>query len=73
VDWQWTIESADVARFYDTLRSSPLSAAALVHGEAYIGQECVLTPEEIAAFARQAGITAGTSVLDLGSGTGGPA
>jgi cyclopropane fatty-acyl-phospholipid synthase-like methyltransferase len=66
-------ESAEVARFYDAARQSPLSAGALVHGEASIGQECTLTAEEIAAFARQAGITAGTWVLDVGSGTGGPA
>jgi cyclopropane fatty-acyl-phospholipid synthase-like methyltransferase len=65
--------SPAVARFYDTLRSSTLSAAALAHGDADIGQECVLTPEEILAFARRADITAGTSVLDIGSGTGGPA
>ena len=62
-----------VARFYDTLRSGALSAAALAHGDANIGQECVLTPEEILDFARRVGITAGTSVLDIGSGTGGPA
>jgi SAM-dependent methyltransferase len=62
-----------VARFYDTLRRGALSAAALAHGTADIGQECVLTPEAILAFARRVGITAGTSVLDIGSGTGGPA
>jgi SAM-dependent methyltransferase len=62
-----------VARFYDTVRSGALSAAALAHGDADIGQECVLTPDEILALARRAGITAGTSVLDIGSGTGGPA
>lgn len=62
-----------VARFYDTVRSGGLSAAALAHGDADIGQECVLTPDEILALARRAGITAGTSVLDIGSGTGGPA
>jgi SAM-dependent methyltransferase len=66
-------DSAVAARFYDALRSSGLSAAALAHGEAYIGQECLLTPDEIADLARRAGITAGTSVLDIGSGTGGPA
>ena len=62
-----------VARFYDTLRSSALSAAALAHGDADIGQECLLPPEEILHFARRVGITAETSVLDIGSGTGGPA
>lgn len=62
-----------VAHLYDTLRSGALSTAALAHGDAYVGQECLLTPEEILAFARRAGITAGTSVLDIGSGTGGPA
>lgn len=62
-----------VARFYDTLRSGTLSAAALAHGDADIGQECLLTPEEILDLARRVGITAGTSVLDIGSGTGGPA
>jgi sarcosine/dimethylglycine N-methyltransferase len=66
-------DSAVAARFYDALRSSGLSAAALAHGEAYIGQECLLTPGEIADLARRAGITAATSVLDIGSGTGGPA
>ena len=63
-------DSAVAARFYDALRSSGLSAAALAHGEAYIGQECLLTPDEIADLARWAGITAETSVLDIGSGTG---
>lgn len=66
-------DSAAAGRFYDALRSSGLSAAALAHGEAYIGQECLLTPGEIADLARRAGVTAGTSVLDIGSGTGGPA
>jgi sarcosine/dimethylglycine N-methyltransferase len=33
----------------------------------------LLTPEEILDLARRVGITAGTSVLDIGSGTGGPA
>src|ERR671924_385340 len=66
-------DSAVVSRFYDALRSSGLSAAALAHGEAYIGQECRLTPDEIADLARRAGVTAETSVLDIGSGTGGPA
>ena len=66
-------DSAAAAHFYDALRSSGLSAAALAHGEAYIGQECLLTPDEIADLARRAGVMAGTSVLDIGSGTGGPA
>jgi hypothetical protein len=34
-------DSAAASRFYDALRRSELSAAALAHGEAYIGQECV--------------------------------
>jgi sarcosine/dimethylglycine N-methyltransferase len=66
-------DSAAVTRFYDALRSSGLSAAALAHGEAYIGQECLLTPDEIADLARRAEVMTGTSVLDMGSGTGGPA
>src|SRR5919108_6001111 len=66
-------DSAAAAHFYDALRSSGLSAAALAHGEASIGQECLLAPDEIADLARRAGVTAGTSVLDMGSGTGGPA
>ena len=32
-----------VARFYDTLRRGSLSTAALVHGDADIRQECLLT------------------------------
>ena len=55
-----------VAHFYNTLRSGALSAAALAHGDANIGQECVLTPEEILTFARRAGITDGTSSGLLG-------
>jgi SAM-dependent methyltransferase len=70
---QKPIDSAAVGQFYDTLRTSGLSAAALAHGETYIEQECLLTPDEIVAWARRAGITAETSVLDMGSGTGGPA
>jgi cyclopropane fatty-acyl-phospholipid synthase-like methyltransferase len=66
-------EGAEAGRFYDALRSSGLSAAALAHGAASIGQECLLTEDEIATLARRAGITAGESVLDIGSGTGGPA
>src|SRR5262245_53421945 len=66
-------DSPAVVRFYDAVRSSMLSAATLAHGEAFIGQECLLTPDEIADLARQARATAGTSVLDMGSGTGGPA
>src|SRR5919199_752566 len=68
-----TTASEAARRFYDALRSSGLSAAALAHGTAYIGQECLLTPAEITAFAERAGVTTGTSVLDIGSGTGGPA
>jgi sarcosine/dimethylglycine N-methyltransferase len=66
-------DSAAAGRFYDALRSSGLSAAALAHGEAYVGQECLLTPDEMVDWTRRAGVTAGTSVLDMGSGTGGPA
>jgi SAM-dependent methyltransferase len=66
-------EADEAGRFYDALRSSGSSAAALAHGPASIGQECVLTVDEIAALARRAGITAATPVLDVGSGTGGPA
>jgi hypothetical protein len=70
---QETKSAVEAGRFYDVIRRSGLSSAALAHGEAYIGQECLLTPEEIADFARRAGITAATAVLDSGSGTGGPA
>jgi cyclopropane fatty-acyl-phospholipid synthase-like methyltransferase len=66
-------DSAAVVRCYDAVRRSPLSAAALAHGEASIGQACLLAPDAIADLARRAGVTAGTSVLDMGSGTGGPA
>jgi cyclopropane fatty-acyl-phospholipid synthase-like methyltransferase len=66
-------DEVGAGRFYDSLRSSGLSSAELAHGDAYIGQECVLSPEEIAAFAGRAGISAGTVVLDIGSGIGGPA
>jgi hypothetical protein len=47
-------------QFYDALWSSELSAAALVHGSASVGQECLLTSEEILAFARRAGVTTDT-------------
>src|SRR6266705_3376545 len=66
-------DAAAAGRFYDRLRASGLSPAALAYGDAYIGQECTLTADEIGAFARRAGIAPGTSVLDIGSGTGGPA
>jgi len=66
-------EAAAAGRFYDRLRASGLSSSALAYGDAYIGQECTLTADEIGDFARRAGIVAGTSVLDIGSGTGGPA
>src|SRR5262249_11730251 len=62
--------------YYELRKARPpaaASAAALAHGESYIGQECLLTADEIRAFARRAGIAAGTAVLDIGSGTGGPA
>lgn len=70
---QKPVDTADAGHFYDTLRRGGLSSAALAHGEVYIGQECLLTPEEIVDFARRAGITAGAAVLDIGSGIGGPA
>src|SRR2546430_10647569 len=73
MDTSHSVESTEVAHFYDNLRRSALSSAALAHGEAYIGQECLLTPEEILHFARQAGITSATAVLDIGSGSGAPA
>ena len=66
-------DAAAAGRFYDRLRASGLSSSALAYGDAYIGQECTLTADEIEGFARRAGIVAGTSVLDVGSGTGGPA
>jgi sarcosine/dimethylglycine N-methyltransferase len=68
-----TMDTSQAGIFYDTIRRGGLPSAALAHGEAYIGQECLLTPDEIADFARRAGIMAGTSVLDIGSGIGGPA
>jgi sarcosine/dimethylglycine N-methyltransferase len=68
-----TMDTAEAGVFYDTIRRGGLPSAALAHGDAYIGQECLLTPDEIADFALRAGITAGTSVLDIGSGIGGPA
>jgi cyclopropane fatty-acyl-phospholipid synthase-like methyltransferase len=70
---QHAMETTEAGVFYDTLRRGTLPSAALAHGEAYIGQECLLTPDEIAAFAQQTGMTAGMSVLDIGSGIGGPA
>src|SRR5438132_4861875 len=66
-------EAADPGRFYDALRATGLSVAALAYDDAYIGQECLLTADEISTFAVRAGIGAGTWVLDVGSGTGGPA
>src|SRR6266849_4296289 len=66
-------EAASAGRFYDALRASGLSPAALAYGDAYIGQECALTADEILTFARRIGVGAGTSLLDVGSGTGGPA
>jgi cyclopropane fatty-acyl-phospholipid synthase-like methyltransferase len=67
------IEVADTGRFYDALRASGLSPAALAYGNAYIGQECALMADEILTFARRIGVGAATSLLDIGSGTGGPA
>ena len=49
-------EAADPGRFYDALRASGLSVAALAYGDAYIGQECLLTADEISTFAVRAGI-----------------
>jgi len=65
------VGDAAAGRFYDRLRASGLSSSALAYGDAYIGQECTLTADEIGDFARRAGIVAGTSVPDIGSGTGG--
>lgn len=62
-----------VGRFYDRFRGPGPSSAALGHGEGHIGQECLLTAAEIVGFARRAAISADTAVLDIGSGTGGPA
>src|SRR5262245_17863481 len=67
------INDVAAGQFYDAVWSSGLSAAALAHGSAYIGQECLLTPDEILAFARRAGISTDSQVLDIGSGRGGPA
>jgi len=39
---QTPLESAEVARFYDALRQSPLSAADLAHGEA-TGQDAYVS------------------------------
>jgi sarcosine/dimethylglycine N-methyltransferase len=73
VDEPVSTHATEVGQFYDAVWGGGPSAAALVHGDAHIGQECLLTADEIEAFARRAGITAGTSVLDIGSGKGGPA
>jgi cyclopropane fatty-acyl-phospholipid synthase-like methyltransferase len=62
-----------VGRFYDRFRGPGPSSAALGHDESHVGQECLLTTDEILAFARRAGISADTTVLDIGSGTAGPA
>ena len=62
-----------VERFYDQVWGSGPNLAALAHGAQYIGQECALTDAEIAAFARRAGLGAGSVILDVGSGQGGPA
>ena len=64
---------AAAASFYDALRSGSVSSAALGYGGDFVGQECTLLPREMLTFARRAGVGAGTSVLDVGSGTGGPA
>ena len=61
------------ASFYDALRSGSRSSAALGYAGDFVGQECTLLPREMLIFARRAGVGPGTSVLDVGSGTGGPA
>ena len=61
---------AAAASFYDALRSGSVSSAALGYGGDFVGQECTLLPREMLIFARRAGVAAGTSVLDVGSGTG---
>ena len=63
-------DSAAVVRFYDAVRSSTLLAAALAHGEASIGQECLLTPDEPRTWRVGPGSRRGHLVLDMGSGTG---
>ena len=40
-------DAAAAGRFYDRLRASGLSSSALAYGDAYIGQECTLTADEI--------------------------
>ena len=62
-----------MASFYDALRSGSRSSAALGYAGDFVGQECTLLPREMLIFARRAGVGPGTSVLDVGSGTGGPA
>lgn len=67
------LTSEDVGRFYDDMWQDGFSPGGLAHGEAYIGQECLLSADEIVALARLAEINDTTLVLDIGSGTGGPA
>lgn len=64
---------AAAASFYDALRSGSLSSAALGYAGDFVGQECTLLPREMLTFARRAGVGSGALVLDVGSGTGGPA
>ena len=64
---------AAAASFYDALRSGSRSSAALGYAGDFVGQECTMLPREMLIFARRAGVGPGTSVLDVGSGTGGPA
>lgn len=63
----------EVGQFYDAMWQPALSFGALAYGAAHIGQECLLTADEILALAQIAAISSSTYVLDLGSGTGGPA
>jgi len=52
MDTSHSVEGTAVGYFYDHLRWSALASAALAYGDTYIGQECLLSPEEILHFAR---------------------
>ena len=67
------VTAAEVGQFYDAMWQDGFSPGALAHGAAYIGQECLLSAAEILALGQIAEISRATFVLDLGSGTGGPA